>query len=238
MEKLFKEYENLYSEYRKLFKSQKDFPRNLRTFDIRFRLALDLEVNYKGKYAFVKTKDVKETYISIIKLMDLWNSYEALIRYAPKDKYKLVKLAPSVKKIGWRGEIEKFYKKTGAVDDLKKITVIFKQRMNIKGGFKKDFEGYISRLQKSEKVDPEPKKQALAILEHINCGAEISGIESLALIYSERNMYYHDGEAGKMGMSYSNRKFILNAYKECTVNVILKSICHVLKQEIIRKKEK
>lgn len=235
MNQLFEQYENLYSQYEDLLKSEGfNFPRPLRTFNIRFRLALDLIIDYKGNLAYVKTKHVKETYILTLRLMDLWNAYEALMRYVVKElNHSLVKTAPDrIKKKESRKSVVNYFKKTGALDSLKSLALTLKTKAEQKEKFGKDFSIYVERIKKSKVIEKPLKNQISDIIDFVISQEKISGIEVLALIYSERNLYYHAGEPGKMGISYTNRKYLLSQYHECLSEVILKTICYVLKIQI------
>jgi len=76
MNQLFEQYEQSLSLLREL--EQDDLPRSLRSFNIRIRLAIDIQVNFKGMISLTKTKDVRDTYALIIQLVELWNAFEAL----------------------------------------------------------------------------------------------------------------------------------------------------------------
>lgn len=232
MEQLFQQYEQLYAEFEDL--NLEDFPRALRTFNIRFRLALDLMVDYKGEVAYVKTPAVKETYIAILKLVELWNAYEALIRYVKSDLgYNLHKVAPDRdKKPEFRKGVEEFFEKTGALSTLLQLLLTLKEKTTTKASFQRDLTIYFDRIDASKNIENKIKYQVKDIDAFIHNAVAISGVEGLALIYLERNLYYHNGEPGKMGIAYSNRKEFLELYRVCLTEIILKTICYVLKEQI------
>ena len=113
---------------------------------------------------------------------------------------------------------------------------MLKTKAKDKEKFRKELKVYIERIRKAKAIDSKLKEGVKDILDFVNNGNDISGIDSLSLIYSERNLYYHDGEPGKMGISYTNRKFLLNQYHACLTEVILKTICYVLKIQIKKSK--
>jgi len=233
MNKLFSSYEELYKTYdSNLREHNHKISRQLRVFDIRFRLAIDLKIDYIGEVSYVKTKDVKETYILTLKLMDLWNSYEALVKYVSKElKHSLVKCAPDTfKNAAHRTTVENYYNKTTSLDSLKFVAENFKKKAKENEKFKKDFKAYVDRISKdnSKSIESHIKNQAVSLYEFIEFDKDISGIEILSLIYAERNMYFHDGEPCKMGISYASRKYLLSTYYNCLEEVILKSAIFVL----------
>ena len=84
---------NLFDNYNQIFKKlenllQDEMPRSLRLFNIRLRLAIDIQIDFKGEISLTKTKEVKDTYVLLIRLMEIWNAYEALFHYV-KDAKKI-----------------------------------------------------------------------------------------------------------------------------------------------------
>ncbi len=67
MNQLFHQYEQNLSLLREL--EEDSFPRSLRLFNIRIRLAMDIQINFKGMISLTKTKDVRDTYVLIVQLM-------------------------------------------------------------------------------------------------------------------------------------------------------------------------
>jgi hypothetical protein len=171
-----------------------------------------------------------------LKLMDLWNSYEALLKYVKNElKHSLVKSSPDKdKKSEHWTTVDNYYKKTTALETLKSVAENLKKKASENDKFKNDFRIYIERIanDKSKSIESHIKKQVSSIFDFIDGKIEISGIEILSLIYAERNMYFHDGEPGKMGMSYPNRIYLLSSYYNCLEEVILKSIIYVLSSHL------
>lgn len=207
---------------------QDDVPRSLRLFNIRFRLALDIEIGFKGEVSLTKSRPVRETYIQIIQLMETWNAYEALFHYA-KSLGKHVNPKASKAKI----YSQKFLKEVGALDDLENGLETLKNNSRSNAKFKSDFNQYIKRIIEDERIKGTITEDAKNILEYLKDKRGISGLELLSLIYAERNMYYHNGETAKMGMSYTNRKLIITLYKDCLTILILKVINFILEEEFI-----
>lgn len=204
----------LYNQYRKSLRQLRDLEqdellRSLTLFNIRIRLALDIEVDFKGKIALTKRKEVRETYILIIKLMELWNAYEALSHYVDEITGRVVKKVSKS-----RIYTQEFLKKVGSLETLSKALQKIKNSYESEGQFCHDFNQYIKRINRDKKLSKTLKNDAKSILDHANGYKRISGIEVLSLIYAERNMYYHNGETAKMEMRYSNRKKIIQYYRD------------------------
>ncbi|MBW2571959.1 MAG: hypothetical protein JRE61_06245 [Deltaproteobacteria bacterium] len=157
----------------------------------------------------MKAKEVRDTYISIIKLMELWNAYEALSHYVDEITGRVVKKVSKS-----RIYTQEFLKEVGSLATLSKALQEIKNSYESERRFHNDFNQYIDRIDCDEKLSKTLKNDAKSILDHVKGDKRISGIEILSLIYAERNMYYHNGETAKMGMNYSNRKKIIENYRD------------------------
>jgi len=222
----------LFQQYNQKFETLKDImqdelPRSLRLFNIRLRLALDIQIDFKGEISLTKTVQVRETYVKIIKLMEMWNAYEALFHYA-KDIGKYANPKANKAKI----YSQTLLKEIGSLTVLKQATDDLKSNYVNRDGFKNDFDQYIKRIEDDTRIKNTLTEDAISIKEHMKNENAISGIEILSLIYSERNMYYHNGETAKMGMRYSNRKLLIDTYKTCLINHTLMVINYIVDAEI------
>ena len=219
---------NKYKRYYKKYKlSKNNLPRTLVLFNIRLRLALDIQIDFSSKSLEFKNSSILETYTKIIKLTELWNAYEALMQYT--------------KKIGRYGRPKKskakiysdtFLKKIGSLPILKKLMCKLKSDFIEDENFKKDFNKYLIYIEKNDGIGKILKKDILSIRKYLDNKMEISGIEIISLIYIERNLYYHNGEIAKMGMNYNNRKLLLDEYKEYFESHILVLANYILCSEI------
>ena len=72
----------------------------------------------------------------------------------------------------------------------------------------------------------------LEIQEDFKANRDTRVINILALIYGERNLFYHNGEAAIMGMTYVMRKWLLDEYREALIQVLLNNICYQLREEM------
>lgn len=229
MQKLFELFEERFNKLRII--QEANFSRKLKVFNFRFRLALDIVVDYKNdSLSYVKTKEVKTTYILLVKLMELWNSYEALVKYAQSDGcgYTVPTKITEKNKLS----VENFFTKTKALLLLKELAQIIRKQAEIKERFKKDFDVYTKRIDNCNVVEDEQKALVKKLRAYVFEGKEITGIEILSLIYIERNMYYHNGETAKLGMSYSNRIFLLSNYLDYLTRMILLNVSYIINEQI------
>lgn len=222
---------NLFNGYNKKFESLKkllqgELPRSLRLFNIRLRLALDIQIDFKGELSLTKTKKVKDTYVLIIRMMECWNAYEALFHYAKEKNY-----ANSNTSI-YKAYSQTFLTEAGSLGILKQTLDNLKNKYNNDGHFKDDFDQYIDRIDNDNRIRDRLKECCKDSAEYFNGRKNISGIEIIALIYAERNMYYHNGETAKMGMRYPNRQHLINEYTSCFYRHILILTTKILEKEI------
>ncbi len=62
---LFQDYIQQYDGYKEL--CENEFPRNIRYFDIRFRLCLGLIIGFESKYSYTKYPSTRKTYQLLMK---------------------------------------------------------------------------------------------------------------------------------------------------------------------------
>lgn len=221
--KLIKEYEKQLKELRELY-DDKGIKRTLRLFDIRFRLALDTSIDFKGEVSLTKTQIVKETYQLLIPLLDMWNVFECLLQYVKEIIDSLPNVSPYRRVISILPEETKTLLKETAT----KLQELYISDSKIKN----DFDEYFLRLIENECIKPALKTDCRRVYKFIkNETTEKPSFEILGLIYAERNQYYHNGETAKMGMNYKNRKQLLCIYKEVLPIVILQIASFTIKKE-------
>lgn len=215
MNHLFDQYDQNISLLREL--EEDILPRSLRLFNIRIRLAMDIQINFKGMVSLTKTKDVRDTYVLIVQLMELWNAYEALSHYV---KEATTHVSKGVTKS--RIYSQDYLKTVGSLPELANTAKNIQASYKSSRTFREDFDSYIERVERDKNLSKSLKADAINIRKYVKGEKIISGIEILSLIYAERNMYYHNGETAKMGMRYSNRKKLITWYKDVLLDNILK----------------
>lgn len=222
----------LYEKYRasrKLLEEleQDNLARSLRLFDIRIRLAIDVQIDFKGEVSLTRTLAVKQTYIVLLKLMELWNAYEALSHYIGDVS---THVARGVTKS--RIYSQAFLADAGCLERLAQAANSIKQNYQTIGTYRKDFDIYSARLAQDPHLKATLKSDAASMLGFAKGERPVSGIEILSLIYAERNMYFHNGETAKLGMRYCNRRDLLTDYKDTLLDVILGLAYHVVTAQI------
>jgi len=229
MNRLFNQYSEKFNELRDL--EQDELPRSLRVFNIRLRLALDIEIDFKGGVSLTKSPQVRETYVLIIKLMEAWNAYEALSHYVKEVSPRNVRKASKPKIYS-----QTFLTSVGSTQTLGEALAWLKLEYAGHGPFKNDFKIYLGRIEQDSQLSPKIKGDAISILKHLDDEKIVSGIELLSLIYAERNMYYHNGETAKMGMAYSNRKKLISKYREVLVEHMLRLAIFIIDEQVDKSK--
>ncbi len=225
MDYLFREFEAAHQELEEVMDAE--LPRSLRLFNIRFRLALDITIGFEGKVSLTKTKVVRETYSLISKLMETWNAYEALSQYASE-----IGTYVTPGKVKSRIYSQNLLGKAGSLEILQNSLNWLGQEHRRNSQFRKDFQKYINRVIEAPSIKHQLTKDAKNVNNFLQSGKSISGIEVLSLIYAERNLYYHSGEAAKMGMSYSNRKKLVEEYRRVLIAHTLRLATHMIKGQI------
>ena len=210
-----------YSDYTKKFEKLKakhegqKFPRLLKLFDIRFRLALDMKISFHGEVSYTKTKRVGDTYALLFQLTELWNAYEVLIQWL-KEKGML-------KEAKWYrlycNEMKKPISQKQLMDGLKEIKNMYRKER-----FAKDFNEYLQHIKDSQ-LKKELKDNADTVGAWLAKNENITGIAFLRLISAERNLVYHHGESAKMGSNYLSRKRILSNYIYFFISHIIDLAC-------------
>ena len=223
--KTFNDYERLFESLKTKLKDK--FPRSLSLFNIRFRLAHDILIDFKGEISMTKSMGVRNTYKLIIRLMETWNSYEALFHYV-KELGKYCNPKENITKV----YSQTFLNQIGSLSLLKTKLDSIKDLYESNNIFKNDFAQLIQRIDDDDRIRPKLKAACNSVLEYFDNKKSISGIEIIALIYAERNMYYHNGETAKMGMSYTNRQRLINIYQDCLENHILILSTYIMQEEI------
>lgn len=224
MEKLFKLYEK---SFKALCETEQDeIPRSLRLFNIRLRLALDINVDFGGDYSLTRTKIVRETYSLIFRLLEAWNAYEALSHYA-KEVSSYVNAGNTKSRI----YSKEFLEKTGALASLENALVWLRNEWSSDTKMKESLHGYLERIDKEGTLGRTIKDDVRSIAECLRGLKDISGVELMSLFYAERNLYYHNGESAKMGMRYGDRKRLISKYREVLIENLLRISVFIMDEQ-------
>lgn len=215
--KKYKELSNIYSD---------NLPRNLRQFNTRFKLAIDLKVDFYKQISLTETKAIRDLYSLVIKLTEIWNAYEALGHYT-----KELGLAVGNESM-YKMYTQKFLHEVGSLSTLEFTLKSLKDKYSSNQRFRSCFDNYIKTINDETKISGNLKSSCNKILENFKDEKDISGIEIIALVYAERNMYYHNGETAQMGMRIGNRLKFLTELVDCFILHILKITINILEKEI------
>lgn len=205
--KYFNNYKCQYDKYLEIMGS--DISRSLRLFDIRMRLSFDISVTFNGTISYTKTKKARDTYSIIFKLHEVFFSLEALRHCGHEMGYN-----------SNNGPIQsfslEFIKNAQLNDDLKCYSEKLKSLCNSKSFFN-NMNQYLNRFINDQRITSNIIKDNIRnVIKYLeNEDFELSGREFIALAYTERNMYVHNGETARMGMNnYNHRMKILNILYE------------------------
>ena len=210
-------------------KLQNDLPRNLRLLNIRLRLAIDMKIDFKGEISLTKTKQVRDTYGFLIKMIECWNSYEVLFNFIAE--------VENHHKTSINFENKYFTSlliESESISILKETLNQLKSKYTSDKKFNLDFNHFIKRIIEHKKIKTQLTNFSKNTLAYFNGNNNLSGVETIALIYAERNMYYHNGETVKMGMSYSNRQFLIQTLTRGFIKHILLLSTYIIEKETDR----
>ncbi len=199
--------------------TKQDKVRALRLFNFKFRIALDLITDFKGVYSYTKTPQVKRAYIELFNLLQLWNSYEALISYrsTTENKDKFYEL-----------DTKDFLKKSNSIKILKAGSNQIKKEYYENEQYKNEFDQYFAYLRTHTKHP----RYIIPFNEYLQGDKEFNGLEFLNLIYAERNLAYHEGEAVQMGWDYGRRIRLIKVYKITLICHILNTINYLIEEDL------
>ena len=221
---LIREYNQRLNEYSNL-NFGLDIPLSFKLFDIRLKLAnsIDSMTHFEG-YINFDNQYIRSSYTRMIKLMEIWYSYEALLKFTkPNEITKEVKYKVISNRIfvnaGCEELFENFHRQlieecrnVNFINDLNRLNLIIQQDSGLGKTVKTDCERLISSLN--------------------NPGERLSKLEIMALIYAERNMYIHNGLTPFGNMNHNNRLFLLDLYTQYLCQYIFKLAIHLLSLRI------
>ena len=180
-------------------------PKSLKLFDIRFRLALSLQIGFDSNISYTKTETTKKTYHLILKLNDLWFAYEGLYKLCSEISY--LKSNPT---------------KSDPFTSIKVSEILLDEKVDnfgnclndsiYKSNLKNDFMSYLQYLKDNSKGRTQPR-----LLESFKIKVNNNRLpkfnEILSLIYGIRNMYVHNTDTAKSGVDKYKTK--IEALKNC-----------------------
>jgi hypothetical protein len=202
--------------------------RAMRLFNIKLRLALGMIVDFDSNVALTRTPKVKACYILLCKLTALWNAFESFIAYT-KHIYG----------------VKAWYDipKCPAIADVASEEILSSGMETIKGfcntaSFRRDFAVYGDKVEAhlSQRENGKGKKnleQFSLLRRYFENGKKTTPVAFLSMIDIERNLFYHSGEASKMGMTnYGNREKLLETCRAVLSEYLLHLAVNALEREL------
>ena len=197
-------------------------------FNIRLKNSLRIEsinFNNRGNNNLQVKNRINNLYSKVIILMEFWYTYEALIKaegnftkknskfHVPKDIREHESLIISFDK---------------GLENLQ-------NRYDINENFRKGFRVLINNINDNIKGDS-IKGNCNALLNKLDNpqGVNLGGLEILALIYGERNMYVHNGSTSINEMHIDDREFLLNFYSDYLCRHILVLAIYFINKRLAR----
>lgn len=193
----FETYKSRFIELKEL--SEYELPKTLCLFDIRFRLALSLQIGFDNTISYTKTKKTRKTYNLILKLNNIWFAYEGLYKLC----YEMSYLKSSSTKS------DPFTKEKVTELLLDELVNNFGKYLNdnIYGNtrLRNDFINYLDYLKCNSKG-----KTQMRLLESFSIKVSNNKFPKfnhiLSLIYGIRNMYVHNTDTAKSGVNQYKTK--------------------------------
>lgn len=225
-DKEYKKYEADYENY--LTKAKSSFPQYLRLSNIRFRLTLSKRIGFDSSISYTKTKRTREIYRYLFKLNDAWFTYEAVLKLCDSEGYTRV-------------QTSKFSRLDGNVNSNINLSVIdtsfnklFKTEILSSSKKKNDILGALNYMESQSQRN---LANALgSIRRKINAAADFDNKDILAIIYSIRNGYVHQGDAAGSGVQdFSAKTLLIQNLYSYSMSYLLKILMYVVQQKLSNK---
>lgn len=192
-----------------------ELPREIRQFDIRFRLACSLQISFDSDFSYTKTESTRKTYRGLLQLNDLWFAYEGL--------FSLSKTRGLVKVSGSKSDpfVEERTEELGLNHIASLLESIYRDELLADNTRRQDLCGYIEYLCAS--ATSQTQKKLLERFKLLTQASEPPTFSLwLALVYAIRNMYVHNTDTAKSGVrSYATKIAVLSLSKDFMIGTML-----------------
>jgi hypothetical protein len=198
---LFKKYSELFTTYKDL--AEGNVSEIFISFDIRFRLAIGLKINYNNRFApFTKSDSIKKVYQLLMTLNEFWFVYEIL--------YKLCNAEKIIKTN--KQKVDAFTN-----ENLKKFSLLhtinsFNDNLYLTfpqgSASRNDLINFISFLQKNS-ISKAQQHFLHRIIKDLNKNKKLKFNEIFSIIYAIRNLYVHNAKTAKAGVKTYKTKITL-----------------------------
>lgn len=240
---VFDKYDESFKKFGELLKDEEpkksNMPQKLSQFNIRIKLAIDIQISFKNEVARTTTERVRATYELFIKLMESWNAYDVLRSYALSkdkdgigDKYTKPKPKPKSKPHPYNPFLD-----TVLVDSDSRV-VLHSKLESLKSKCKEDakfnnkFKDLLVRFKDDENIGTTLKDSCQNLINYFYGSDTILEPEILALIYTTRNMYYHNGEVAGKDLDYGRRIILMRLLISCLQEYMLLLATYIIEKEI------
>lgn len=203
------------------------FPRELRLFRVRLRLAIGLNIGFNEDFAMVKNEPTKKAYVEIMRCNEAWYAYEAM--------KKMCEIW-NLKKANCRTPVDIFDAATlnnfNIISVLEEFNNQLQNQIYSKSSVSTDISNYINFL--IAEVDSNSLKQVLQpIISKFATMQNWEHKEILAVIYATRNVFVHKGETAKSGIKcYKNKTTLLKILYDYIILFQLKVVNYAFEQKI------
>lgn len=196
-------------------------PQKLRLFRVRLKLAIGIIVDFDLAYAMVKNGPTKDTYIHLLKGNEAWYSFEAMKVFC--DSFRWNSSGSNKYQLLTSPELNTIDINNALIATNTQIQLNIYSKPQIKEDVRK-YVGFLGRHSEGGLLT------RLAITENkIDLAQPLDSIDLLALAYSIRNSYVHQGVSALSGIEkYKNKILLLKVLFDFLIIVQLKVMVHVL----------
>jgi len=179
------------------------FPRELRLFRVRLRLAIGLKISFDKNFAMVANEPTEKAYIEIMKCNEAWFSYEAMNKLCQKWNLKKISItsmadifdAPTLTLFNIKNEIDNFNNEV-------KTVICANPKIAV------DIEKYLTFLEGAVEKDA-LKNIIRPTISKITTKQDWENKEIFGVLYATRNISVHQGETAKSGVKFYKNKILL-----------------------------
>jgi hypothetical protein len=179
------------------------FPRELRLFRVRLRLAVGLKISFDKNFAMVKNEPTEKAYIEIMKCNEAWFSYEAMNKLCHKWNLKKAPPITSIADIFDAPTLNLFNIKNEIDNFNNEVKTVICSNPNIAS----DIAKYLTFLEGAVEKDA-LKNLIRPTINKITTKQDWESKEIFGVLYATRNIFVHQGETAKSGVKFYKNKIL------------------------------
>lgn len=195
----------------------KKIHRQIKRFDIRFRLSMGLEINFNNEYSKTRNILTKDTYIMIYKTNDLWFLYEVFYKLA--DNFYMIKYNNEEK----RKIIHSFT--DDLIDNSRVQEIINNYNITLYNYFHKD-------IRRNDLILFLRSLNNIQIINKININEFLSIEDIQKMVYGNRNNFVHTNSLGMTALTgvtnYRTKIKILEFSYDTLINILFECTIYIL----------